>query len=141
MPLIRIELTAGRPDAEVRAISDAVHAAVVQTYGIPDRDRFHVISEHAPGRIVALDAGLGFARDDDALVVLQILTQRGRSDAAKQELYAALAAALEPLGCGGANLFIGYSENGPQDWSFGFGRAQYMSGELKIPAASASTPA
>jgi hypothetical protein len=26
-------------------------------------------------------------------------------------------------------------ENGPQDWSFGFGVAQYQTGELAVPAA------
>ena len=28
------------------------------------------------------------------------------------------------------DIFIGYVENGPEDWSFGHGRAQYVTGEL-----------
>ncbi|MGO3885180.1 MAG: tautomerase family protein, partial [Mycetocola sp.] len=66
--------------------------------------------------------------------IIQIFTQRGRSDQDKQSLYAALAAHLEGVGVGGEDVFIGYVENGPQDWSFGFGRAQYLTGELAVPA-------
>nr|WP_237694792.1 tautomerase family protein [Streptomyces sp. SID5468] len=40
---------------------------------------------------------------------------------------------MEPLGIGGADIFIGIVENGPQDWSFGFGRAQYTEGALPVP--------
>lgn len=29
-------------------------------------------------------------------------------------------------------------ENGPEDWSFGFGRAQYVTGELAVPGTTAS---
>ncbi|MFF3904504.1 hypothetical protein ACFYZJ_00500 [Streptomyces sp. NPDC001848] len=33
----------------------------------------------------------------------------------------------------GEDVFIGIVENGPQDWSFGFGRAQYTEGDLAVP--------
>jgi hypothetical protein len=33
----------------------------------------------------------------------------------------------------GEDIFIGYVENSPEDWSFAHGRAQYMTGELSIP--------
>ncbi|WP_220141500.1 hypothetical protein [Streptomyces sp. KM273126] len=32
-----------------------------------------------------------------------------------------------------------YVENTPADWSFGFGRAQYVEGDLGIPAAAAAS--
>lgn len=66
--------------------------------------------------------------------MIQVFTQAGRSDDKKQELYAAIAADLAEVGVVGEDVFIGYVENGPQDWSFGFGRAQYVTGELGVPA-------
>ncbi|MFG1967252.1 tautomerase family protein [Nonomuraea sp. NPDC049028] len=62
-----------------------------------------------------------------------MFTQRGRSAADKQRLYRALADHLDQAGVGGQELFVSYVENSPEDWSFGFGRAQYVDGELPIP--------
>ncbi|WP_251453989.1 tautomerase family protein [Microbacterium sp. Marseille-Q6648] len=131
MPLVRIDHSAHR--ANGADIAAAVHDAIVFVFGIPERDRFQVIT--AGATIVAEDAGLGFERTDP--VIIQIFTQRGRSDEIKQRLYAEIAKRLEAVGVPGVDVFIGYVENGPQDWSFGFGRAQYLTGELGIPASEA----
>jgi phenylpyruvate tautomerase PptA (4-oxalocrotonate tautomerase family) len=130
MPLVRIDHSSARTNSA--EIAGAIHTAIVDVYGIPARDRFQVITTRDAHSIVAEDAGLGFERIDP--VIIQIFTQRGRTDEAKQKLYARIAAALEDVGVVGADVFIGYVENGPQDWSFGFGRAQYMTGELAVPA-------
>lgn len=130
MPLVRIDHSENRTDPH--EIADAIHRAIVEVYGIPERDRFQVLTSRPAQTIVAEDAGLGFERTDP--VVIQIFTQRGRSDAQKQRLYAAIAERLESVGVAPADVFIGYVENGPQDWSFGFGRAQYLTGELAVPA-------
>jgi hypothetical protein len=66
--------------------------------------------------------------------VIQVFTQRGRTDEAKTALYAAIHDALAAVGVASEDVFIGYVENGPQDWSFGFGRAQYVTGELGVPS-------
>lgn len=136
MPLVRIDVTQGRTDEELRQVADSIHEAIVEVYGIPARDRFQVINELPAGRIIAQDAGLGFERTDD-VVMIQIFTQRGRTDEKKAELYDRIANGLAAIGVKGENVFIGYVENGPQDWSFGFGVAQYMTGELAVPRAKA----
>lgn len=135
MPLVRIDLTTGRSPEQVRAVADAIHTAIVAEYGIPERDRFQVITEHPAQQIIAEDAGLGFERTE-GVVIIQVFTQRGRSDEAKQSLYRAVHDRLAEVGVASEDVFIGYVENGPQDWSFGFGRAQYMTGELGVPSAS-----
>ena len=129
MPLIRIDHSDARSNGE--DISSAVHEAVVAVFAIPGRDRFQVVTSRPSSSIVAEDAGLGLDRHDP--VIIQIFTQRGRSDEAKQELYAELARRLALVGVRGEDVFISYIENGPQDWSFGFGRAQYVTGELATP--------
>ncbi len=132
MPLVRIDVTQGRSDDELRAIADAIHTSIVDTYGIPERDRFQIINELPERRIIAQDAGLGFERTPE-IVMIQIFTQRGRSDDQKAALYDRIAKSLAAVGVSGENVFIGYVENGPEDWSFGFGRAQYVTGELAVP--------
>ena len=133
MPLVRIDHSDARTNPQ--EISGAVHDAIVAVYGIPVRDRFQVVTSRPAHTIVAEDAGLGFERTDP--VIIQIFTQRGRSDAAKQSLYAAIVDHLGTVGVAPEDVFIGYVENGPQDWSFGFGRAQYLTGELAVPASGA----
>ncbi|QCR42803.1 tautomerase family protein [Curtobacterium sp. SGAir0471] len=135
MPLVRIDLVTGRTPEQVRAVADAIHTAIVDEYGIPERDRFQVITEHPAQQIIAEDAGLGFERTD-GVVMIQVFTQGGRSDEAKQSLYRAVHDRLAEVGVASEDVFIGYVENGPQDWSFGFGRAQYVTGELGVPSAS-----
>lgn len=134
MPMIRIDVTQGRTPQELTAVSRAIHAAMVGEYRIPEGDYFHVMTEHPRGQIVALDAGLGFERSD-AVVMIQIFTQRGRSGGAKSALFAAIARELQGVGVAGEDVFVGYVENGAEDWSFGFGRAQYSTGELAAPDA------
>lgn len=132
MPLVRIDVNAGRSPEELGSLSRGIHDAILAEYGIPERDYFHILTEHPAGQIVAQDAGLGFDRTSD-VVMIQIFTQGGRSQEAKQSLFAAVADRLGQLGIAGENVFIGYVENTAGDWSFGFGRAQYVTGELEVP--------
>lgn len=134
MPLVRIDLNPLYNSKQVKAIADGIHEAIVEVYGIPVRDRFQIINQ--PTLIVAEDAGLGFERTE-GVVMIQIFTQRGRTDETKQTLYARIAQKLAEVEVAGEDIFIGYVENGPQDWSFGFGVAQYQTGELAVPGAAA----
>ena len=132
MPLVRIDVNQGRTPEQLQALSRGIHDAIVAEYGIPERDYFHVLTEHPAGQIQAQDAGLGFERTPD-VVMIQIFTQTGRSQEAKQSLFAAIAERLAAAGVAGEDVFIGYVENTAGDWSFGFGRAQYVTGELAVP--------
>lgn len=132
MPLVRIDVNQGRSSEELRRLSQGIHDAILAEYGIPERDYFHVLTEHPQGQIVAQDAGLGFERTPD-VVMIQIFTQGGRSQQAKEDLFSAIAAKLAEVGVAGEDVFIGYVENTAGDWSFGFGRAQYVTGELAVP--------
>ncbi|BCW81624.1 MULTISPECIES: tautomerase family protein [Micrococcaceae] len=132
MPLVRIDVNEGRTADELQQLSRGIHDAILAEYGIPERDYFHILTEHPQGQIFAQDAGLGFERTG-GVVMIQIFTQGGRSQEAKQRLFAAVAEKLAAAGVAGEDVFIGYVENTAGDWSFGFGRAQYMTGELAVP--------
>ncbi|MBT2515183.1 tautomerase family protein [Arthrobacter sp. ISL-30] len=133
MPLVRIDVNQGRSAEELATLSKVIHDAILAEYGIPERDYFHILTEHPQGQIFAQDAGLGFERSS-GVVMIQIFTQGGRSQEAKQSLFAAIAERLIGIGVAGEDVFVGYVENAPGDWSFGFGRAQYVTGELAVPA-------
>ncbi|MBX7445795.1 MULTISPECIES: tautomerase family protein [unclassified Arthrobacter] len=132
MPLVRIDVNEGRSAEELQRLSRGIHEAILAEYGIPERDYFHILTEHPRGRIYAQDAGLGFERTP-GVVMIQIFTQGGRSQEAKQRLFAAVADNLAGAGVAGEDVFIGYVENTAGDWSFGFGKAQYVTGELAVP--------
>lgn len=132
MPLVRIDIHQGRTPEELTTLSRAIHDAILAEYGIPERDYFHILTEHPQGQIVAQDAGLGFERSS-GVVMIQIFTQGGRSQEAKSSLFEAIASGLAKAGIQGEDVFVGYVENSPGDWSFGFGRSQYVTGELAVP--------
>jgi phenylpyruvate tautomerase PptA (4-oxalocrotonate tautomerase family) len=132
MPLVRIDVNEGRTPEQLGDLSRRIHDAILAEYGIPERDYFHIITEHPAGQIVAQDAGLGFERSS-GVVMIQIFTQGGRSREAKQSLFTTIAAQLSGVGVAGEDVFLGYVENTADDWSFGFGRAQYVTGELAVP--------
>jgi len=132
VPLVRIDVNEGRTAEDLQRLSRGIHDAILAEYGIPERDYFHILTEHPQGQIFAQDAGLGFERTG-GVVMIQIFTQGGRSQEAKQRLFAAVAEKLAGVGVSGEDVFIGYVENTAGDWSFGFGRAQYVTGELAVP--------
>ncbi|MGS0684507.1 tautomerase family protein [Nakamurella sp. GG22] len=128
MPLVRIDLQAGRSPEEVRGIADAVQEVMLSHFVAPPRDRYQIITEHPVGHIIAEDTGLGIERSD-GVVVIQIF-QQGRSQQQKVRTYAALAERLAQCGVTPTDLIVSVVGNKPEDWSFGHGRAQFLTGEL-----------
>ena len=129
MPLVRIDLVEGRTDEEVATLADTVQEVMETVFAAPPRDRYQVITEHRPGRLVLQDTGLGFERTHR--VVLVAVVQQGRTTAQKQALYAALAERLQDkTGLAPTDLVVSVTENTRADWSFGLGRAQFVVGEL-----------
>ena len=79
MPLVRIELLGeGESEDRARAVGDAVHRAMVEHLDVPERDRFQVIGEHAPGRLVYAPRYLGVERTD-GFVFVQVFLSAGRT--------------------------------------------------------------
>jgi phenylpyruvate tautomerase PptA (4-oxalocrotonate tautomerase family) len=129
MPLLHFDLVAGRTDDQLRALLDSAHAAMLEAFETPERDRYQVVTQHPPGEMVALDTGLGLERSSDLVIVR--VTSRRRTDEMKQSFYRLLAENLQ-RDCGVApeDLIVTIVENDAADWSFGLGRAQFVTGEL-----------
>lgn len=129
MPLLYVDVIEGRSPAEVRALLDAAHHAVVAAFGVPERDRYQVVRTHPAQEIVACDTGLGIDRSPRLVVVHVVSRRRARST--KERFFELLAANLaERCGLDPADLIVSITENGDEDWSFGHGRAQFLTGEL-----------
>jgi phenylpyruvate tautomerase PptA (4-oxalocrotonate tautomerase family) len=130
MPLVRIDVTEGRRSTEqLRLLADTVQEVMLDVFAAPPRDRYQIITEHRSGQLICEDTGLGIERTDD-LVVLQVF-QQGRSEAQKRALYAGLAEKLEEAtGLAPADLIVSVMGNSREDWSFGWGRAQFLEGDL-----------
>jgi hypothetical protein len=130
MPLLRFDILEGRTDDEIGKLLDAAHAAQVEAFGVPESDRFQVVNEHKPSRVRFGDIGLGIERSDK--VVLLQITAMPRSGKQKETFYRLLVEKLQAA-CGIApeDVIVSYLGNGNDDWSFGMGEAQFVSGRLR----------
>ncbi|WP_370287675.1 tautomerase family protein [Nocardioides sp.] len=129
MPLIAIDVLRHRTPDELRLLLDTVHEAMVEAFEVPDTDRYQVLTQHEPGELVLLDTDLGFERSERVVVIR--VTSRQRTSEAKQAFYRLLATRLqERCGVSPADLMVSIVENGPDDWSFGGGVAQFVTGDL-----------
>lgn len=126
MPLVKIDLHAGKNAEFHSKLSDAVHNAMVSTIGVPVADKFQIITEHKIGELVFPPAYLNIAHEDD-IMFIQIYLNAGRTVELKQALYQALAVGIfEAVNFNAKDLIINLVEVGKEDWSFGNGIAQYV---------------
>ena len=134
MPLQRISIVSGKDGAYRQAIADGVHRALVETCGVPQDDRFQLITEHPAGSLICAPSYLGIAHGS-APVLVQITLNRGRTLAQKKALYARVADLLfeSPANVPRADVIISLVEVDKEDWSFGDGIAQYAAEAPKSP--------
>lgn len=126
MPLVRIDLREGKTNAHRAAIGESVHRAMLETLGVPVRDRFQVVTEHPAENFVYDSHYLEVERTDD-VVFIQVFLSSGRSREVKQSFYARAAELLsEKPGLRPQDVTIVLVENSREDWSFGNGEAQYV---------------
>jgi 4-oxalocrotonate tautomerase len=125
MPLVRISLIAGKPDAQKRKIADAAHRALVETISIPAQDRFQIINEYAKTDLIYDPSYLNINRTDD-VVIIQITMSAGRTLEVRKSLFKRLADLLhEEAGIRREDVFVNLVETAKENWSFGNGIAQY----------------
>jgi hypothetical protein len=129
MPLLCFDLIQGRSENQIKTILDVTHEVMVDAFKVPERDRYQIVREHAPSRMIVEDTGLGIPRTPNMLV-LQVTT-RPRSRAMKQAFYSSLVEKLQgACGIAPSDVVVTFVTNTDEDWSFGLGRAQFLTGEL-----------
>jgi hypothetical protein len=129
MPVLRFDLVEGRPESDVRRILDVTHEVLLETLKVPKHDRYQVVHEHKRSRMIMEDTGLGFVRSDQ-IVLLQVTT-RPRNREMKQAFYRLLVERLSSsCGISPHDVVVNFVTNADEDWSFGAGQAQFLTGEL-----------
>lgn len=126
MPLVNIALLEGKSRTHIRAIAEGVHRALVETYSVPEDDRFQLIREVAQDNFVFDPDYLGIHRTAE-VVFIHITASDWRDTDAKKRLYARIAELLaQDPGLRPEDVLIVLSMNGREDWSFGKGKASYV---------------
>lgn len=129
MPLLKFHMYEGRSEEEIKKILDVTHQVMVNSFQVPQRDRYQLVHEHKPYQMVMEDTGLGFKRSDQ-FVLIHIISRK-RTEDQVTTFYSTLAESLaEHCGIASEDLMISISTNGDEDWSFGQGNAQFLTGEL-----------
>jgi phenylpyruvate tautomerase PptA (4-oxalocrotonate tautomerase family) len=125
MPLVRIDLAAGKTAAYRGTIGDVVYDAMLATINVPKDDRFQVITEHAATDLIFDPGYFGIERSADC-VFIQITLSEGRTTDAKKAFFKAIVDGLHArIGLRREDVLINLIEVKKENWSFGNGIAQY----------------
>jgi 4-oxalocrotonate tautomerase len=125
MPLVRIDVPQTMPPDQRALIGDIVYETMRAELNVPERDKFQVITAHAPDSLRIDPTYLNIERSADAFLI-DITLNAGRSTELKKQFYAALVnrlhaqAQIRPQ-----DVLIVLTEVSKENWSFGNGEAQY----------------
>jgi hypothetical protein len=129
VPLVKFDIIEGRSEAEINVMLDAAHRALLKAFNVPERDRYQIVSEHKPSRLVVEDTGLGIPRTNNVVIVSVV--SRPRSEESKRAFYAELSREFQAsCGIDPNDVMVSVTINSDADWSFGNGVAQFLTGEL-----------
>ncbi|WP_281165489.1 tautomerase family protein [Liquorilactobacillus sicerae] len=129
MPLVRFDLQKGRSVEEIKEIMDITQEVVIEEFKVPERDRYQIVTQHEPFEMNILDTGLDIERSEKVVVVS--LTSRPRKKEDVEKFYQQLAEKLAAKKLVAPNdLMVNITINGDEGWSFGYGKAQFLNGEL-----------
>jgi len=129
MPLIRVDMIKGRSPEAIKELLDAAHRAALAAFKVPLRDRYQIVNEYDASHFIMEDTGLGIPRTQNC-VIFEITT-RPHEKEAKENFYKILVRELETTcGIAPSDVMISIVTNSDEDWSFGYGHAQYLTGEL-----------
>jgi phenylpyruvate tautomerase PptA (4-oxalocrotonate tautomerase family) len=125
MPLVRISLMKGKPEGFGRKVGEAVYRTMMETINVPAKDNFQIVTEHDKDGLIYDPSYLNIKRTD-AIIVIQITLNEGRTLELKKKFYKTLAERLnKELGVRMEDVFISLVEVKKENWSFGSGVAQY----------------
>ena len=120
MPFVTITLLEGKGKEYIKAVTDGINSAVIETMGFPDDDRYQVVHQVSEDCLQYQD------RTDDR-VMMHLVMRSGRSNKSKQAFYKKVVENLSKNpGIKPENIFITITENHDIDFSFRDGVAQFV---------------
>lgn len=121
MPFVRTAMPRGTEQSRKLRIVQGIHEALVEGIGMPKDELFNLVTEYGDGEFFYDRSFNGIARSE-SLILVEITMRRGRSDAMKRDLYAAITQNLEATAAvSPKDVFIFMHENDYSDWSVGNG--------------------
>lgn len=121
MPIVRTAVKSGTPPEIKEKIVMGIHSALVEGIGMPKDELFNLVQDYDPADFFYSRSFNGIARSDN-VVMVEITMRRGRSDAMKAALYAAIATNLKQgAQINPKDVLIFMHENDHSDWSVGNG--------------------
>ena len=121
MPFVRTAVPARMEHTRRTAVVQGIHDALVEGIGMPEDELFNLVRAYDEGEFFFSRSFNGIARSEN-IIVIEITMRRGRSDAMKRALYAAIASNLETnAAVSPKDIFIFMHENDYSDWSVGNG--------------------
>ena len=125
MPLIQISLIEGKSPEYIQAIADGVHQALQAAWGIPENDRFQMITEYKKSHFMIDKTIWDGNRSDDVVVIY--ITSILRAKEMKINLYGELVNVLTSHpGIRKEDIFVTIVHNDREHWSFGKGIAHLL---------------
>ena len=110
MPLVKVSLLKGKSKEEKKALSDAIHAALMEAFRIPENDRNQRIFEFEPENF---DVPEGKTSN---YTLIEITAFPGRSLDAKRKLYQTIVQNLNKLDIQPNDLLIVLKEPPLDNW-------------------------
>jgi 4-oxalocrotonate tautomerase len=124
MPIIHIQMRAGKTDAYRQAILDSLYGAMREALGVPEGDHFMTITEHDASNFRHGPA-YDVTRSDD-LVYIQITVFNTRTLEQKKALFRQIAERLgKSPGIRPEDVFVNVYDAPKENWSVGHGLAQF----------------
>jgi phenylpyruvate tautomerase PptA (4-oxalocrotonate tautomerase family) len=120
MPLIHINLRAGKPETYRQAIFDGLYRAMREVLNVPEDDQFMTMTEHEAANF-RTGTAYGVARSDD-VVYIRIIVFDTRTAEQKKALFKRTAELLgKDPGIRPEDIFITILPSAKENWSVGHG--------------------
>lgn len=111
MPLVKITIRKGKSTEYKKALLDGVHKALVQSFKIPEQDRFQMLYE------LDKDCFEAPPSKTDNIIIIEVAVFKGSSNEAKKQLYKVIVDNLaEKPGIKGDDITIVLHEPPLENW-------------------------
>ena len=120
MPFVTVTLLEGKDKKYIKAVTDGINSAVIETMEFPNDDRYQVVHQ------VSQDC-LQYQNRTEDRVMMHLVMRSGRSNKSKQAFYKKVVENLSKNpGIKPENVFITITENHDIDFSFKDGIVQFV---------------
>ena len=129
MPVFNAHVPANRfSSQQKRALADALNQSLVQGLGIPEGDRFIMISEHGEDELFLDPTCMGMQRSSDAMIIPVLLGAHRPMGDKRAVAETINRLVVEALGVSPDDIFIALIPVPNENFSFGKGELQLAEG-------------